>query len=560
MFSRKLQQAAAARPPAQLMEAKVVGTPALTESASGSEISATAPSTVTVGEYWIAHVSVSGLVSTPPSGWTEIINKTESSAPIGSFVYYHKVTGSEPTAYTWSGFTSGRSAVTIIRLAGIDQTTPLDATPVSASTGVATSVTVPQLSTVTPGALLLSGGVLNAASAATLVVPSGMSQLITTTGTGRRQSVASETRPDIGATGSRVWGENPQTVPLQFCAWLIAFRPASPGSGGGTTPTVPEAPTLGAVDQSGVSGSRQATIAYAAPTDDGGAELTQLNATITPSTGVTFATHPSLTGSTTTITGLADSTSYTYSLSASNTVGTSSLVLATFTTASGPSGDTQPTGAAASLKGWSLVFEDTFPGTSIDTSRWNVFDGKVMNKVTCRPANVAVTGGELILTLSDSSTGAMVSSGTVDGLGANRYDFPVGAYTEARVKFAGDGTNLYNWPAWWASGPNWPAAGEHDIAEVLSGELTVNYHSPSGAHNQGKPSGTGYQGGAYHVYGVYRKATSADVYWDGILVESYPTDDNGLSQSLILNIGVHSSNTVLGSAGALHVDYVRAWE
>ena len=59
---------------------------------------------------------------------------------------------------------------------------------------------------------------------------------------------------------------------------------------------------------------------------------------------------------------------------------------------------------------------------------------------------------------------------------------------------------------------------------------------------------------------MHRKAASADIYWDGKLVKSYSTDDNNSAESLLLNIGVHSSNTVIGSAGALRVDYVRAWE
>ena len=113
----------------------------------------------------------------------------------------------------------------------------------------------------------------------------------------------------------------------------------------------------------------------------------------------------------------------------------------------------------------------------------------------------------------------------------------------------------YNWPAWWASGPRWPAAGEHDIAEVLSGSLTVDYHSTSRSSQS--------RGGSWWCVrssGVHRKAASTDIYWDGKLVKSYSTDDNNSAESLLLNMGVHSSNTVSGSAGALRVDYVRAWE
>jgi hypothetical protein len=148
-----------------------------------------------------------------------------------------------------------------------------------------------------------------------------------------------------------------------------------------------------------------------------------------------------------------------------------------------------------------------------------------------------------------------VSSSPGDGAGANGFLLPVGGYAEARVLFPGNGTSIYNWPAWWTSGPGWPAAGEHDIAEGL-GSLTVNYHSLSGSHNQGVIPGT--WSNAFHVYGLHRKATSADVYWDGRLVKSYSTDDNGGAQSLLLNVG-RGNTAVYGTGSQVKVDYVRAW-
>jgi hypothetical protein len=47
------------------------------------------------------------------------------------------------------------------------------------------------------------------------------------------------------------------------------------------------------------------------------------------------------------------------------------------------------------------------------------------------------------------------------------------------------------------------------------------------------------------------------VYWDGVKVKSYTTDDSGRPEILILNMGIHSSNTVIGAS--LKVDYVRAY-
>jgi hypothetical protein len=207
---------------------------------------------------------------------------------------------------------------------------------------------------------------------------------------------------------------------------------------------------------------------------------------------------------------------------------------------------------------WRLAFDDEFDGTALDTDRWSANDGDHMNDVTTRATNVAVTGGNLVLTLSSPTTGAYVNSGRYAGARTG-FLLPVGGYAEARVEFPGNGGTVYNWPAWWiSSGPAWPAGGEHDIVEGL-GTATVNYHNATGAHNFGTIPGT--WSNTFHVYGIHRAADHADVYWDGHLVKSYPTSDNGAGQALVLNVGngSYGGPTVTGAASRVVVDYVRAW-
>jgi hypothetical protein len=217
--------------------------------------------------------------------------------------------------------------------------------------------------------------------------------------------------------------------------------------------------------------------------------------------------------------------------------------------------DPMPVGGAFS---GTLVWRDEFDGATLDASRWSSMEGHRMNNVTTRAANVAVSGGNLILTLSSATEGAFVSSCACDGAGSNAYLLPTNAYVEARVYFPGDSTtHIYNWPAWWTSGPNWPAAGEHDIAEGLGGELTVNYHGTTNAQNLGAILGTWQN--TFHTFGLWRKATSASVYWDGTLVQTYPTGDDGAAESLLINVG-SSGTAVTGAASQVKVDYVRAWE
>ena len=198
---------------------------------------------------------------------------------------------------------------------------------------------------------------------------------------------------------------------------------------------------------------------------------------------------------------------------------------ATFTVGSTPTPTPPPTPAKPLGVGgsWTPTFADEFSGSAIDKSKWSTMEGKTMNKVVARDHNATVSDGNAVLTLPDTKNGAFISTEMVDGVGhAGGFLLPVGGYVESRVYFPGTASSLYNWPAFWCSGAAWPKAGEHDIAEVLTtgtnvGGMTVNYHSPSGAHNQGVVKGTWQND--FHVYGLHRKATSADIYYDGNLVK-----------------------------------------
>ncbi len=197
---------------------------------------------------------------------------------------------------------------------------------------------------------------------------------------------------------------------------------------------------------------------------------------------------------------------------------------------------------------WRLIFDDEFNGRSLNLSAWNPHEGWTnQNDVTDHLSNISVQDGHAILRLASATSGAAIET--------TRFSLRVGEYAEARIRFAGDGRTIFNWPAWWISGPNWPAAGENDIAEGL-GSLTVNYHSPAGAFETGTVNGTWSR--RFHVYGIYRGRTFSRVYWDGRLVRTYATHDNGAPQNLILTMG--ASNILrFGAAGQMVVDYVRAW-
>lgn len=207
---------------------------------------------------------------------------------------------------------------------------------------------------------------------------------------------------------------------------------------------------------------------------------------------------------------------------------------------------------------WTQTFGDEFNGTTLDRNKWSRswFGGRRVNGVKTDRKNVSVGGGYLSLKLSGSGTGALVSSNPKDSAKTG-FEFRTG-YVEARISFPGKGQVLHNFPSWWTTGQSWPETGENDIAEVINGKLTSNYHSGSGTHPQGAIPG--YWGGQFHTYGLWRKDNLSEVYVDGVKVKSFRTDDGNAPQYLVLNVGKADTSTAYGKASIVKVDYVRAWK
>lgn len=197
---------------------------------------------------------------------------------------------------------------------------------------------------------------------------------------------------------------------------------------------------------------------------------------------------------------------------------------------------------------WKLIFSDGFNGHSLNQQKWNAHNGWTnQNGVSDSIDNVQVRNGDAILTLASPSSGAE--------LGTRTFALRVGEFAQARIKFAGNGRTIYNWPAWWLSGPDWPLGGESDIAEGF-GALTANYHSPSATIHSGPVAGD--WANHFHTFGIYRARYFARIYWDGKVIGAYNTHDDGAPETLLLTLGA-SNQIKTGAAGAMVVDYVRAW-
>jgi hypothetical protein len=212
---------------------------------------------------------------------------------------------------------------------------------------------------------------------------------------------------------------------------------------------------------------------------------------------------------------------------------------------------------------WNLKFDDEFNGTGLNSKYWakSWFGGGMMNNVATSATNQKVEGGVLVLTLSSSTEGALVS--TDPSQVSPGFEFGYG-YAEAKVYFPGSGSTIYNFPAWWTTGqPNWPVHGENDVAEGL-GSLTSNYHWGPSADSDTKINNSGTTPGtwsnSWHTYGVLRAAGKNSIYWDGKLVRSYTTYEKGAPHFLLFNVGAGQGPTKTGATGALKIDYVRVWQ
>lgn len=221
-----------------------------------------------------------------------------------------------------------------------------------------------------------------------------------------------------------------------------------------------------------------------------------------------------------------------------------------------------------------MVWNDEFNSTSVDTSKWtprnNSNYGSGNNEDECYyAANAAVTGGNLVIT---GKRETVTCGGTNPDGGNSTYYFTSAflvstynmhqGYVEASIKMPKG--NLW-WPAFWLTGgtgaPGWPAYGEFDVTEVIGGypdNSFSTYHWKCGTANcQSSPNAynlptqtagssygtaltstnvstfTGATSAGFVRYGLLWEANKITWYINGKPIRSL--DSSGVQQTYALN-------------------------
>jgi len=215
---------------------------------------------------------------------------------------------------------------------------------------------------------------------------------------------------------------------------------------------------------------------------------------------------------------------------------------------------------------WKLTFDDEF--NSLNTNHWGTnwlgAPGAITKPINSAeqaaydPAEVSVSGGYLHLG-TDYKT-VNVGGKTYDMVGgivqSNDHFQQAYGYFEARIYLPGTGGNINNWPAFWLDGQSWPADGELDVMEGLSGKAGWHFHSPAGGPGATSPADfTG-----WHTYGALWEPGSVTYYYDGVEVGKIASGITSSPMYLILNNGISDSiggPTHVGSD--MLVDYVHVY-
>ncbi len=234
---------------------------------------------------------------------------------------------------------------------------------------------------------------------------------------------------------------------------------------------------------------------------------------------------------------------------------------------------------------WNQVWNDEFEGSSVDRSKWTVYDTK--NRGDTEPVYwrdnerfVSVSNGELIIrTKRESYYGIPVSGGYLTTEGHFYLSY---GKVEMRAKLP---TGYWIWPALWMMGVNggWPQCGEIDIMELVGGGKedsklygTLHWNPGYGEVNSHFVKGVEFYnknntslGDDYHTYALEWEQDQLRIYFDGMQYVSLNLTTDGMRWGygdnphyLILNTSIRGPGNneaydETANESEFNIDYVR---
>lgn len=231
-----------------------------------------------------------------------------------------------------------------------------------------------------------------------------------------------------------------------------------------------------------------------------------------------------------------------------------------------------PTSDASIPSNLQLAFQDEFSGTSLDLTKWDpnwlAWDA---TKIT-QPVNTStepvcydpqqVTVGDGLLNLDLEKRPCTAANGVTythagGMIQSIRYFNYTYGYAEAYINLppGTTGQTPTNWAAFWTDGQNWPADGEDDIMETLSGSVCFTYHYSGGQLGSTCPALTA----GWHRFASYWQPGSVTYFYDGIKVGTYNVNISS-PHYLILNLSLANWGTANSVPANMQVDYVRVWQ
>jgi beta-glucanase (GH16 family) len=165
---------------------------------------------------------------------------------------------------------------------------------------------------------------------------------------------------------------------------------------------------------------------------------------------------------------------------------------------------------------------------------------------------------------TDGSDGVLTTNGTVASCAevVSRSHYTYGVF-QSKVYLPDDGTGkIANWPAFWMTsaglpGESWPADGEFDIMEGMSGEQCVHFHY--GADNTQPGWCQGPMTGWHTFTGVWGPGFIA-VYIDGVLRAQWSsTNVTSKPMRILFDNTTGSWSSTTGKPSAFKIASLKVW-